>query len=80
MNTSSPRLHPVARFLAIALPAVLAVWPLRAAVVLDEPFDYPDGSLITVSGGRWSNRTVAPPARWMWPPERSASPRRKPKT
>jgi hypothetical protein len=57
MNTSSPRLHPVARFLAIALPAVLAVWPLRAAVVLDEPFDYPDGSLITVSGGRWSSHS-----------------------
>jgi len=57
MNTSSPHLHPVARFLAIALPAVLAVWPLRAAVVLDEPFDYPDGSLITVSGGRWSSHS-----------------------
>ncbi len=29
--------------------------PLAAAVLLDEPFDYPDGPLVTVSGGRWGN-------------------------
>lgn len=57
MKTSFHRLHPVARLLAAALPAVLAVAPLRAAVVLDEPFEYPEGSLITVSGGRWSNHS-----------------------
>ncbi len=57
MNAPSPRLQRCARLLAAALPAVLAALPLQAAIVLDEPFAYPDGALTEVSAGRWANHS-----------------------
>lgn len=35
----------------------LMAWSLPAAILLDEPFTYPDGPLISVSGGRWVNHS-----------------------
>jgi hypothetical protein len=40
----------------IGIMAVSAI-PLFATIILDEPFSYPDGSLIQVSSGGWSNHS-----------------------
>jgi hypothetical protein len=50
-----PRLHCL-WFGRLGLIGLMA-WPLPAAILLDEPFTYPDGPLTTVSGGRWGNHS-----------------------
>ncbi len=57
MNAPSHPRHRRSRLLAAALTAVLPALPLRAAIVLDEPFAYPDGALTEVSAGRWTNHS-----------------------
>lgn len=60
----NPRLTPhlpapghLQRLIRRIAPVSLMVGALHAAVLLDEPFAYPDGSLTNVSGGRWVNHS-----------------------
>ncbi|MEP6663364.1 MAG: immunoglobulin domain-containing protein, partial [Verrucomicrobiota bacterium] len=45
------------KYLFVSLPIFFALLSLRAQVILNEPFSYPDGSIITNSGGVWSNHS-----------------------
>ncbi|MDR2674249.1 MAG: sialate O-acetylesterase, partial [Opitutaceae bacterium] len=55
-----PIIRPLVLFLAAI--ATVAVWPLHAAVVLREEFNYPDGPIHETSGGAWTPQPGGAPA------------------
>jgi hypothetical protein len=49
------------KFMCVVAVAIFAAVQARAAVVLSDDFSYPDGDLVVVSGGVWTNHSGTTP-------------------